>query len=894
MFIFMLFPLAYAYTPGSVQVTVRDYDSGAALSGVEVSMEPGGYVDITGPSGVVTFTNIMPYRNYTVAATLDGYAEDQYGSGRTGFVQVKTGETTLVNIPLKKASSISGQVTTGGVPLADIMVALLRWQVGPGLGFGGGWPYLQAIATTRTDLDGNYVFPSIADGVYSIRAAADSYYLATEEITLSRDEDAIQDFLLTPGTPALTVTVTFDGLYYGQLNSIQGGGLISERDPYIYMAMLDVPPGAEVNIDEQVAHYYTANAPGDYTAAMVYTDKTSGVCSEGIGTDTLLNHPTEAHPSVIPGPSELPLLYDGVTYATSRGTTVVTPGETVYLRGWGRDYNVPSPEEFNSAAPMFDIYGNKNGDWNQSDFSFAWSLRDGLGADQTALLSSTTTRNVSFTVPAGASAGDTYIASLEVTGDLGLADTPTDITIAVASTIGTAMCAMCHSDVNATYVNTRHNSFGIGCEYCHGPGSQHMSDTTKIGKTHWPGNCGQCHGQFAEWQKSRHSDPLAFGHAEPSDGQRRTCYKCHYTDGFIGAVESGEAFSTFKHPLEAGENAPRDTPNISCDVCHDPHDQSVSNPVGIRTGSPESLCDTCHEKKWQNATYTGTGDTLKAAIHWDDYSQYQGAGNPHQMPDACVSCHMATDITDTDAYGVRKVGGHSLRMRDVGADGDPGTADDLLNITVCQGCHPGLTTFDRNSTMTRIKNKLNLLDIRLKSANKGYLPPFLPGKCATCHKGGTLAFSNETAERTLEKAYLNYKLILHDRSFGIHNPGYIERLLDDTIAAVEPYTLITLSSFTATPYNQAIRITWSTEAEMDNAGFNIYRAETEGGEYLKINADLIPSEGSPAQGASYELIDEDVENRQKYYYKLEDIDFDGVATMHGPVQATPRLVYGST
>ena len=47
-----------------------------------------------------------------------------------------------------------------------------------------------------------------------------------------------------------------------------------------------------------------------------------------------------------------------------------------------------------------------------------------------------------------------------------------------------------------------------------------------------------------------------------------------------------------------------------------------------------------------------------------------------------------------------------------------------------------------------------------------------------------MPFINETETKTLENAYLNYKLILHDRSFGIHNPGYIERLLDDSIAAI--------------------------------------------------------------------------------------------------------------
>jgi hypothetical protein len=86
--------------------------------------------------------------------------------------------------------------------------------------------------------------------------------------------------------------------------------------------------------------------------------------------------------------------------------------------------------------------------------------------------------------------------------------------------------------------------------------------------------------------------------------------------------------------------------------------------------------------------------------------------------------------------------------------------------------------------MTTIKNKLDTLGNLLKVNNHEYLPPFQPGKCSTCHRGGTLPFINETETNTLENAYLNYKLILHDRSFGVHNPGYIERLLDDSIAAL--------------------------------------------------------------------------------------------------------------
>jgi hypothetical protein len=105
-------------------------------------------------------------------------------------------------------------------------------------------------------------------------------------------------------------------------------------------------------------------------------------------------------------------------------------------------------------------------------------------------------------------------------------------------------------------------------------------------------------------------------------------------------------------------------------------------------------------------------------------------------------------------------------------------------------------------------------------------------------------------------------------------------------------TLITLSSFTATPADKKVILAWTTESEIDNAGFNLYRSESEDGEYVKINPSLIPAEGSPTQGAAYQFIDKGVKNRQMYLYKLEDIDLSGKSTFHDSVSATPRGIYG--
>jgi sugar lactone lactonase YvrE len=108
----------------------------------------------------------------------------------------------------------------------------------------------------------------------------------------------------------------------------------------------------------------------------------------------------------------------------------------------------------------------------------------------------------------------------------------------------------------------------------------------------------------------------------------------------------------------------------------------------------------------------------------------------------------------------------------------------------------------------------------------------------------------------------------------------------------ETPTIVTLSSFTATAKASRVILLWTTESEIDNAGFNIYRAESENGQYVKIITSLIPAKGAVTQGASYEIIDKDVKNRKTYYYKLEDIDLNGKSTFHEPVSATPRLIYG--
>ncbi|MCI5217817.1 MAG: hypothetical protein D3914_01150 [Candidatus Electrothrix sp. LOE2] len=92
--------------------------------------------------------------------------------------------------------------------------------------------------------------------------------------------------------------------------------------------------------------------------------------------------------------------------------------------------------------------------------------------------------------------------------------------------------------------------------------------------------------------------------------------------------------------------------------------------------------------------------------------------------------------------------------------------------------------------------------------------------------------------------------------------------------------VVTLASFSAIRYEGTVMLEWKTEMELDNAGFNIWRSETEAGEYTKINDSLLPAQGSEYQ---YSFTDDTAVKGKTYYYKLEDIDLNGTATFHGPV-----------
>ena len=131
---------------------------------------------------------------------------------------------------------------------------------------------------------------------------------------------------------------------------------------------------------------------------------------------------------------------------------------------------------------------------------------------------------------------------------------------------------------------------------------------------------------------------------------------------------------------------------------------------------------------------------------------------------------------------------------------------------------------------------------------------------------------------------------------AVESDGADYPIVSEYLEISEP-TQVFLVSFDAAPQDVAILITWETSQEIDNLGFNLYRAESSSGPMTRLNDTLIPTQVPPGSpfGATYEWLDEDeLVPGQVYYYWLEDVDLHGNATMHGPThaQAGPRMHVG--
>lgn len=181
--------------------------------------------------------------------------------------------------------------------------------------------------------------------------------------------------------------------------------------------------------------------------------------------------------------------------------------------------------------------------------------------------------------------------------------------------VGSQRCSLCHVNTHTNWSNTLHASAletleaigqgsnqacigchtvgfgeeggfvnrattdalaGVGCEACHGPGGDHVSniedESLRPPKSIAASVCARCHtGEHhpngEDWAMSRHATIQDSLKGYFSGGQRAdSCGVCHSGDVFVARV-NGEAVSgDFLSGVPQEELNP-----ITCAVCHDPH-----------------------------------------------------------------------------------------------------------------------------------------------------------------------------------------------------------------------------------------------------------------------------------------------------------------------------------
>ena len=108
---------------------------------------------------------------------------------------------------------------------------------------------------------------------------------------------------------------------------------------------------------------------------------------------------------------------------------------------------------------------------------------------------------------------------------------------------------------------------------------------------------------------------------------------------------------------------------------------------------------------------------------------------------------------------------------------------------------------------------------------------------------------------------------------------------------------VELSSFSMTRNETgAVVLTWTTESEVDNAGFNLRRSEKRASGFTLLNPALIAGAGTTGERQTYAFTDTSAKPGVEYYYQIEEVAFDGKREMlvtrllPGPVSAESRML----
>jgi len=448
-------------------------------------------------------------------------------------------------------------------------------------------------------------------------------------------------------------------------------------------------------------------------------------------------------------------------------------------------------------------------------------------------------------------------------------------------------CSGCHATGNeVTYDETTGEwrasfvEWGIGCEACHGPGSEHAAS----------------------------ADPAKIINPEdlPLERALEVCGACHIRGSSVATV-GGKTFGFPYHPTEGG-----------------------FKPGAVLADYYNMVPRTSAKRYWPDEL--PYGNTSKS--HHQQYNDFLLSDHSHYDPAkpwvdvTCFSCHTAHSA---DAHKHNIIGhmenSHTRGVR-IETDND--------NNTLCLACHAGHGPFEA-ITKTQVANiqDPDSLAAVAQVVQQHTHHPYDPenenqtggaSRCSKCHMPKVAksaipydihahTFWPMSPEKTLY--YVDQGGVPNSCAVSCHrNPteanvpdfGIVDASLTDWTEPTDTLLahalvafygpggiwwdtgaplLVELVSFTAVSGFDYVELQWQTAYESNNYGFEILRS-TDGEEFEVIA--FVPGSEGTTTGRSYRYRDTDVQLNLTYYYALRQIDRDGRASLSSVVKARVGVV----
>lgn len=114
--------------------------------------------------------------------------------------------------------------------------------------------------------------------------------------------------------------------------------------------------------------------------------------------------------------------------------------------------------------------------------------------------------------------------------------------------------------------------------------------------------------------------------------------------------------------------------------------------------------------------------------------------------------------------------------------------------------------------------------------------------------------------------------------------GTTDTFSEFVLASNDNPLAVELTDFSVISYDGKAQLSWKTESETENAGFEIYKSNSEDGKFTKIASYETHSElkgaGNSTQDNFYQFIDRNVDLGKVYWYQIADVEFDGTKKFH--------------